>query len=291
MYLAALFAGFIAPYNPRQDFYDEGYLNAKPQAAGIRFFLRGSDYTLLPGIYTNVHLFGGRNAPVFLFGTDRMGRDLFSRVVYGSRISLSIGLAGICLSTVLALIIGGFSGYIGGRVDEITQRIIDLLNAVPSLPLWMALSAALPRGMSTAERYLLITIILSLYMWSGLARVVRGKILSLRGEDYVIAAVISGGTEWKIIRDHMLPTMTSYVIASVTLSIPAMILGETSLSFIGLGLQPPAISWGVLLKDAQQLVVVAQSPWLLIPCLFVVVAVLVFNFIGDGLRDAADPYK
>lgn len=282
-YLVAIFAPFFAPYDPREDFYDEGFLRAPPQASGIQFFVIGED--------GKPHLFGGAARPIFLFGTDGMGRDLFSRVIFGSRISLSIGLVGIAISVVLGMVIGGFSGYIGGIVDELIQRGIELLNAVPSLPLWMALSAALPRGMSTAARYFLIMGILSMYMWAGLARVVRGKLLQLRGEDYVTAGISSGGTEWHVIRRHLLPSMYGYVIASITLSIPAMILGETALSFIGLGLQAPTISWGVLLKDAQQLVVVAKAPWLLIPCIFVVISVLMFNFIGDGLRDATDPYK
>jgi peptide/nickel transport system permease protein len=212
-------------------------------------------------------------------------------VIYGTRISLTIGLVGVLLSFLLGLIIGGISGYFGGVVDEIIQRIIDLLVSIPTLPLWMALAAAVPREWTTIQSYFAITIVLSIVGWAGLARTVRGRLLSLREEDFTIAARVSGVSEWRIITRHLLPLFLSYIIVAITLAIPGMILGETALSFLGLGLQPPAVSWGVLLKDAQQIVSVALRPWLLVPAVFVVVTVLMFNFLGDGLRDAADPYS
>jgi peptide/nickel transport system permease protein len=227
---------------------------------------------------------------MFLLGTDKMGRDLLSRIIYGGRISLSVGLLGIAISFIIGIIIGGVSGYFGGVVDLIIQRIIEFLRSIPTLPLWMALSVALPPTWSVVQVYFGIVIILSLVGWTGLARVVRGKFMSLREEEYIMAAQLNGANEARVIFKHMLPSFTSHIIASLTLSVPGMILGETALSFIGLGLQAPAISWGVLLKDAQRIIVLANSPWLLTPGLFVIVAILCFNFVGDGLRDAADPY-
>ncbi|MCX8170245.1 MAG: ABC transporter permease, partial [Candidatus Methanomethyliaceae archaeon] len=221
---------------------------------------------------------------------DELGRDIFSRIIYGTRISLTIGLAGVFLSFILGIILGGISGYFGGIVDEIIQRTIDFLISIPSIPLWMALSAAIPRNWSITKTYFAITIILSIIGWCGLARVVRGKFLSLREEDFTLAARIAGASEWRIITRHLLPSFASHLIVSITLSIPGMILGETTLSFLGLGLQPPAISWGVLLQEAQQVISVAYYPWKLTPALFVIITVLAFNFLGDGLRDAADPY-
>lgn len=235
--------------------------------------------------------FGVEEGTIFLFGTDRLGRDVFSRILYGARISTTIGLVGVFLSMVLGIIIGGISGYYGGKIDNFIQRTIEFLISIPTIPLWMALSAALPRYWSQIKVYFAITVILSLIGWTGLARVVRSKFLSLKDEDFVVAARLAGASEWRIIFKHMLPSLTSHLIASATLAIPGMILGETGLSFLGLGLRPPAISWGVLLQEAQNIRTVALYPWLLIPGLFVIVTVLCFNFVGDGLRDAADPYK
>mgnify|MGYP000989699123 CR=1 FL=1 len=213
-----------------------------------------------------------------------------TRVVYGTRLSLSVGLVGIAFSFVLGITLGGISGYFGGQIDNIIQRSIEFLQAIPSLPLWMSLSAALPAGWGIVETYFAITIILSLVGWTGLARVVRGRFLALREEDFVLAARLDGASELRIILRHMVPSFLSHIIASVTLSIPNMILSETSLSFLGLGIKPPAVSWGILLQEAQNVRSVALAPWLLLPGLAVVIAVLSFNFLGDGIRDAADPY-
>ncbi|MBA7549744.1 Dipeptide transport system permease protein DppC [subsurface metagenome] len=228
---------------------------------------------------------------MFLFGTDKLGRDLFSRNIYAARISLSIGLVGVVFSFVLGCILGGISGYYGGAADMIIQRIIEFLLCIPTIPLWMGLSAALPPEWSPIKVYFGITIILAIRGWCGLARVVRGKLLELREEDFAMAAKIAGATDGRVITRHLLPSFLSYLIVNLTLAIPWMILGETSLSFLGLGLRPPVVSWGVLLKQAQNFRTVALHPWLLIPGLFVIITVLTFNFLGDGLRDAADPYK
>ena len=228
---------------------------------------------------------------VLLFGTDKLGRDLFSRNIYAARISLSVGLVGVALSFFLGVMLGGISGYYGGTVDTVIQRVIEFLICIPVLPFWMALSAALPPTWSPVKVYFGITIILSIVGWCGLARVVRGKLLELREEDFVTAARVSGAPESRIIANHLLPSFLSYLIVSLTLSIPNMILGETSLSFLGLGIRPPAVSWGTLLQDSQHVRNVILYPWLFIPVFFVIIVVLAFNFLGDGLRDAADPYK
>lgn len=229
-------------------------------------------------------------AGVFLLGADRLGRDLFSRVIYGARISLSIGLVGVFLSLAIGVVLGGISGYYGGIADNIIQRVIEFIRSIPAIPLWMALSAALPANWPVVRVYFGITIILSLIGWTGLARVVRGRFLALREEDFVLAARLVGSSEMRIILRHMVPSFLSYIIASLTLAVPGMILAETGLSFIGLGLRPPAISWGVLLQEAQNIRTLATASWLLLPAILVIITVLAFNFFGDGLRDAADPY-
>jgi peptide/nickel transport system permease protein len=262
----------------------------------VRLFVHSYPYEFWGLFETDLHLFGADVDPevleqtFFLLGSDRLGRDQLSRILYGTRISLSIGLVGMMISFFLGILLGGISGYYGGVADTLIQRVIEFLRSVPTTPLWMALSAALPATWPPLRVYFGITIILSLISWTGLARVVRSKFLSLREEDFIMAAMLSGTTELRIIFRHLLPSFLSHIIASLTLSIPGLILSETSLSFIGLGLRPPTISWGVLMREAQNLVVVAKAPWLLTPGLLIVITVLSFNFMGDGLRDAADPY-
>ena len=237
-------------------------------------------------------MFGaGEGAPLFLFGTDDLGRDLLSRILYGARISLTIGLVGIAISFIVGLTLGGLAGYYGGWVDNVVQRLIEIIRSFPELPLWMALSAALPVTWSPIGVFVGITVILGLIDWTGLARAVRSKLLALREEDFCTAAVLMGASPKRVIARHLLPNFMSHLIASATLSIPAMILGETALSFLGLGLRPPVTSWGVLLNEAQNINAVALYPWLMLPVLPVIICVLAFNFLGDGLRDAADPYK
>ena len=257
----------------------------------IRLFVRGSDYKLWGLIRSNIHFLGTDGGQLFLFGTDNLGRDMFSRNISGARISLTIGLVGVALSFILGCLLGGISGYYGGPVDNVIQRVIEFLLSLPTIPLWMGLSAALPPDWSPLKVYFGITIILAVRGWCGLARVVRGKILELRQEDFTMAARIAGANDMSIITRHLLPGFLSYLIVSLTLAIPYMILGETALSFLGLGLRPPIVSWGVLLKEAQNFRTVSLHPWLLLPGLSVIIVVLVFNFLGDGLRDAADPYK
>ncbi len=324
-YLLAIFAEFFTPY--AADSYDVDYVLAPPQRIHfweggqvqrpfvygmtselnpstfrttykvdetqkypLQFFVQGEPYKLWGLFESDRHLYGVEGSKVFLFGADDRGRDVLSRVIYGSRISLSIGLVGIAISAIIGIIAGGVSGYFGGITDVIIQRVIEFIRSIPTLPLWMALSVALPPTWTVVQAYFGIVMILSLVGWTGLARVVRGKFLSLREEDFVMAAKLNGATESTIIFKHLLPLFSSHIIASLTLSVPGMILGETALSFIGLGLQPPAVSWGVLLKDSQQIRVLAEAPWLLIPGIFVILAILCFNFVGDGVRDAADPY-
>jgi peptide/nickel transport system permease protein len=328
LYLGALFAGFLGPYPKEFRFEEltyhpptrvrlfdaEGrfqrpftydtvttrdpvtlrllYEEDETTRYPIRFFAHGEPYKLLGLIPTDVHLFGvDKPGRILLFGTDSIGRDLYSRILHGARLSLTIGLVGVTLSFLVGVTLGGISGYFGGIVDEIIQRVIEFLISIPTIPLWLALSAALPRDWSVVRVYFGIGIILSLVGWGGLARVVRGKFLELRELDYVLAARVSGLSEWSIIRIHMVPNFAGYLIVSVTLAIPGMILGETALSFLGLGLRSPAVSWGVLLEKAQNLASVAIYWWTIIPAVFVIVTVMAFNFLGDGLRDAAAPYQ
>ncbi|MDO5898405.1 ABC transporter permease [Agrobacterium sp. Azo12] len=259
----------------------------------IGLFVEGSPYKLWGLIPMQTRLMGplDQREPMYLLGSDRLGRDLMSRLIYGTRVSMSIGLVGVAISLTLGVIMGAVSGYYGGWVDTLIQRIIEIVSAMPTIPLWLGLAAAIPLTWSPLSVYFMVTLIVSLLGWTGLAREVRGRFFSLRGEDFVTAARLDGASERRIIFRHILPSLTSHILAVVTLAIPTMIVAETSLSFLGVGLKPPVVSWGVLLQDAQNVRTVATAPWLLIwPSLAVVLAVLSFNFFGDGLRDAADPY-
>jgi peptide/nickel transport system permease protein len=327
-YLVVIFADFLAYSNPlaseaqrsllppqRIHWFDEGRLS--PHVFGltgmrdpntckrvytpdpskkipVRFFVRGFEYDFLGVIPMNLHLLGVEGTTpeesLFLLGTDEQGRDLWSRLMYGTRTSLIIGLVGVSLSLLLGVLLGGISGLYGGILDTVIQRVIEILRSIPTIPLWMGLAAALPNDWSVTQVYFAITIIISLIGWTELARVVRGRFLSLRQEDFVMAAELCGCGQMRIIFTHLVPSFLSHIIAATTLAIPAMIISETSLSFLGLGLRPPAISWGVLLQQAQNIQALAISPWLLIPSIPVTIVILAFNFMGDGLRDAADPY-
>jgi len=257
-------------------------------------FAHGTSYNLLGFIPADRHLIGVEGADagraLFLLGTDVQGRDLWSRIIYATRVSLTVGLVGVTMSLTLGVLLGGISGLYGGFIDEAIQRVIEVLRSVPTIPLWMGLAAAVPRDWSVTQVYFAITIIISLVSWTELARVVRGRFLALREEDFITAAELDGCGRMRIIFRHMVPSFLSHIIAVTTLTLPAMILSETALSFLGLGLRPPAISWGVLLQAAQNVEAVAVTPWLLLPAVPVIIAVLSFNFLGDGLRDAADPY-
>ncbi len=261
----------------------------------VKILAQGYEYEIFGLISTNIHLLGVENLDsgekFHLLGTDRLGRDQWSRLMAGTRVSLSIGLVAVILSIVLGVLLGGISGYFGGWIDMVIQRLIELLQSLPPIPIWMALTAALPRDWSVEQVYFAITIILALIGWTTLAREVRGRFLSLREEDFVVAAQLIGASRPRVIFRHMVPTFSSHIIAASTLAIPVMIINETFLSFLGLGLRPPAISWGVLLQEAQNLQSIALAPWLLLPGLAVIITVLTLNILGDGLRDAADPYS
>lgn len=264
----------------------------KSKKIPLSFFVHGEKYKMWGLFSSDIHFFGApKGQSYYPIGADQQGRDVLSRIIYGARISLSVGLIGVAFSLVLGIILGGISGYFAGKVDMVVQRFIEFVMSMPTLPLWLGFAAAVPPDWGPIKSYFAITIILSLIGWTGLARVVRGRFLQLRTEDYVLAAELDGARRPRIIFRHMLPAFSSHIIATLTLAIPSMILGETALSFLGLGLQPPVVSWGVLLSDADNLRVVSDAPWLLTPGLFVVVAVLALNFVGDGLRDAADPYS
>ncbi len=269
----------------------------------VRAFVRGYRYRMLGLVATDVHLLGAGPSPsppggaeagvgsrAYLLGTDRLGRDQWSRLMRGTRTSMTVGLAAVVLSVVLGAFLGGVSGYIGGWLDVVIQRLIELLQSLPTIPVWLAMSAALPRDWPPQKVFFAISLILALVGWTTLGREVRGRFLSLREEDFVLSAELTGCSRLRVIWRHMMPAMTSHIIATSTLAIPVLIISETSLSFLGLGIRPPAISWGVLLQEAQNIQTVAQAPWLLIPGVVVIIAVLAFNLVGDGLRDAADPY-
>ncbi|MES2692424.1 MAG: ABC transporter permease [Verrucomicrobiota bacterium] len=281
--------------------FKKTYLEDRAQVVSLGFMVRGEPWDFLGFIPTERHFFGVKEtatlrsddkAPTFYFlGADEHGRDIFSRLIYGSRVSLSVGLVAIAVTFILGVSLGGISGYFGGRVDTAIQRMIEVVNAFPQIPLWLAFGAVLPADWPPLATYFAITLVLSLLGWTGLARVVRGKILALREEDYTTAARLLGASHTRILFRHLLPGFTSHIIVVLTMSVPAMILGETSLSFLGLGLRAPIVSWGVMLKDCDSIQVIAAYPWLLMPVALVVITVLAFNFLGDGLRDAADPYS
>jgi peptide/nickel transport system permease protein len=259
----------------------------------IGFFVQGYAYRFLGLVETRVHLIGSiePNQRIFLLGTDRLGRDQWSRIMHATQTSMTIGLVAVTLSVILGVFLGGISGYFGGKTDQVIQRLIEILQSVPTIPIWLALSAALPRDWTPLQVFFAITVILSLVGWTTLGREVRGRFLALREEDFVLAAELAGASQARIIFRHMVPTFLSHIIATSSLAIPVMIINETSLSFLGLGIRPPAISWGVLLQEAQNIQTLALAPWLLLPGLVVIVAVLAFNLVGDGLRDASDPYS
>jgi peptide/nickel transport system permease protein len=327
-YLVVIFADFLAYAPPtaseaqrsllppqRIDWFDQGrfaphvhplvgqrdpitlkrvYERDRSRKIRVRFFAPGFEYYLFGFIPANRHLLGVEDAKaeetLFLLGTDEQGRDQWSRLMFATRTSLTIGLAGVAMALVLGVLLGGISGYYGGAIDTVIQRVIEILRSIPTIPLWMGLAAALPNEWSVTQVYFAITVIISLIGWTELARVVRGRFLSLREEEFVMAAELSGCSRTRIILSHMVPSFLSHIIAATTLAIPAMIISETSLSFLGLGLRPPAISWGVLLQQAQNIQALAISPWLLYSAVPVIVVIIAFNFMGDGLRDAADPY-
>ncbi len=326
-YLMLPFAGFIAPYGPNQRFEENLYSppqiirftydgsltwpyvypltseanletfqwEFKPDLdnpAPLKFFCKGSEYRIAGLIPSRIHLFCvPDDVTVFIWGSDRLGRDVFSRIWYGAQLSLTVGLIGITVSFVFGITFGSIAGYFGGTIDWVINRMIEILRSLPELPLWLALSAAVPSNWGPVSVFFIISIILGILDWPGLARSVRAKFLSLREEEYVRAAEMMGASSGRVIRKHLLPNFMSHLIASATLSIPAMILGETALSYLGLGLRAPAVSWGVMLNDAQNLASVEIYPWVAIPILPIIAVVLAFNFFGDGLRDSLDPYE
>jgi peptide/nickel transport system permease protein len=324
-YVVMIFANFLAPYGGDQRFID--YLYAPPQAlhwdrqtglyiyalettfdketlksiyivntkqkVAIRFFVHDSEYKLLGLIRSDLHLFGtsDKKVGIYLLGSDRQGRDMLSRILIGSQMSLTIGLVGVFLSLIIGSVLGVTSGYYSGWVDNIMQRLIEVIRSFPTIPLWMALAAALPQHWPPERVYFSITIILSFIGWTWLARQLRGKVLALREEDFVLAAQLAGASDARVIFKHLIPSVLGHIIVIATLAMPGMILAESALSFLNLGLRPPLISWGVLLQEAQNLESIRHYPWLLMPAVFISAAVLAFNFFGDGLRDAADPYS
>ncbi|HEU5475930.1 MAG TPA: ABC transporter permease [Actinophytocola sp.] len=270
------------------------YVVDPTQKIPVTLFAKGYEYEFLGLFTTDIHLIGTEGAraedTLFLFGTDQQGRDIFSRLIHATRTSMLIGLAGVALSILLGVVLGGISGYYGGAADTVIQRTIEILRSIPTIPLWMGLAAAMPKDWSVNQVYFALTLILSVIGWTELGRVVRGRMMQIRSEDFVTAAELVGGRPRRIIFKHMVPLFASHIIAATTLALPLMIVAETSLSFLGLGLRPPAISWGVMLQQAQNVQAVALYPWMLLPVLPVVAVILAFNFLGDGLRDAADPY-
>jgi peptide/nickel transport system permease protein len=327
LYLGAIFAEFVAPYEknyriPDVQFsspmtasvFEQGKGFSRPfvfavtkqldmntftyetvrdpsQKWYLRFLVKTDPYKLLGFIPVSHRLFGVDSGYISLFGTDNLGMDIFSQTLYASRISLSIGLIGVAISFLIGTILGGISGYFGGTVDLIIQRFIEFVISIPQLPLWLALSAAFPNEWTGIETFFALTIVLSLVTWTNLARIVRGRLISMREEEYVMAARVYGSSAGRIITRHLLPGFMSYLLVDITLAIPAMILGETTLSFLGVGILPPELSWGAMLKDANNLTMIFNYTWYLTPCIFVILTVLAFNFVGDGLRDAADPYS
>ena len=286
---------YIHPYVLKRDpqTLASVYQEDRERKIYLSMFAPGYTYSVFGLFDTNIHLFASENTrqPLFFFGADRLGRCVYSRIMVGTQISLSVGLVGVLLALTIGIVLGGISGYYGGRIDFVIQRVIELVLSLPTIPIWLAASAAVPQNWPATLNYFMITLILSLTGWAQLARVVRGRFLSLRTEEFVTAARLDGASEGRIIFRHMLPSFASHIIASISLAIPAMILAETSLSFLGLGLQPPTISWGVLLREAQNIRSIATAPWLFAPGAAVVLAVIALNFLGDGLRDASDPYN